>query len=116
MLAPFPPGGLIACLRQAGAAWRVRRRVPHVLVAPAALATMRLFAAAATMPVVLLRAVIGKQGPRLKQQMPARIAHVHAPLAFGQSFGFFGVPLSPPASAIVPSARRGSPASAPYRN
>ncbi|TAM03839.1 MAG: AI-2E family transporter [Paraburkholderia sp.] len=74
VLTPFLLGAIIAYILQPGVAWFVRHRVPRSL---AALVMILLFALAVTMLVVLLLAVIQKEGPQLKQQVPVMFNHLH---------------------------------------
>ncbi|WP_028226598.1 AI-2E family transporter [Paraburkholderia ferrariae] len=74
VLTPFLLGAILAYILQPGVAWLVRRRVPRGL---AALVMILLFAGVVTMLVVLLLAVIQKEGPQLKQQVPVMLTHLH---------------------------------------
>jgi predicted PurR-regulated permease PerM len=67
VLAPFLLGGLIAYVLQPGVEWLVRHRTPRGL---AALAIMLLFGLVAALLVLLLFAVIQKEGPELIGQLP----------------------------------------------
>lgn len=74
VLTPFLLGAILAYILQPGVAWLVRRRVPRGL---AALVMIVLFALVVTMLVVLLLAVIQKEGPQLRQQVPVMLNHLH---------------------------------------
>lgn len=75
VLTPFLLGAILAYILQPGVAWMVRRRVPRGL---AALLMMLVFSLLMTMLVLLVLAVIQKEGPQLKQQVPVLFAHVSA--------------------------------------
>jgi len=75
VLTPFLLGAILAYILQPGVAWLVRRRVPRGL---AALLMMLIFAMLMTIFVLLVLVVVQKEGPQLKQQVPAFFAHMHA--------------------------------------
>ncbi|NPT60449.1 AI-2E family transporter [Paraburkholderia elongata] len=75
VLTPFLLGAILAYILQPGVAWMVRRRVPRGL---AALLMMLLFSLLMTLLVLLVLAVIQKEVPQLKQQVPVLFAHVSA--------------------------------------
>jgi predicted PurR-regulated permease PerM len=74
VLTPFLLGAILAYILQPGVAWLVRRRVPRGL---AALLMMLMFALLLTVFVLLVLIVVQKEGPQLKQQVPALFAHLH---------------------------------------
>jgi predicted PurR-regulated permease PerM len=74
VLTPFLLGAILAYILQPGVAWLVRRRVPRGL---AALLMMLMFALLLTVFVLLVLIVVQKEGPQLKQQVPAFFAHMH---------------------------------------
>jgi predicted PurR-regulated permease PerM len=74
VLTPFLLGAILAYILQPGVAWLVRRRVPRGL---AALLMMLMFALLLTIFVLLVLIVVQKEGPQLKQQVPAFFAHMH---------------------------------------
>lgn len=75
VLTPFLLGAILAYILQPGVAWMVRRRVPRAI---AALLMMLLFTLLVTMLALLVFAVIQKEGPQLRQQVPQLFAHVNA--------------------------------------
>ncbi|MFL9961671.1 AI-2E family transporter [Paraburkholderia sediminicola] len=75
VLTPFLLGAILAYILQPGVAWMVRRRVPRGL---AALLMILFFTLLMTMLVLLVLAVIHKEGPQLRQQVPVFFAHVSA--------------------------------------
>jgi predicted PurR-regulated permease PerM len=75
VLTPFLLGAILAYILQPGVTWMVRRRVPRSL---AALLMMLLFTLVMTLLVLLVLAVIQKEAPQLKQQVPIFFAHVNA--------------------------------------
>ncbi|RKP51009.1 AI-2E family transporter [Trinickia fusca] len=92
VLTPFLLGAILAYILQPGVAWLVRRRVPRTL---AALLMMLFFALVVTLVGLLIIAVVQKEGPELKQQIPGLIAHLHdwaqpklVFLGLGDSFDF----------------------------
>ncbi|QCP50939.1 AI-2E family transporter [Trinickia violacea] len=74
VLTPFLLGAILAYMLQPGVDWLVRRRVPRSL---AALLMMLVFACMITVLVLLVLAVIQKEGPQLKQQIPVFIAKLN---------------------------------------
>jgi predicted PurR-regulated permease PerM len=74
VLTPFLLGAILAYILQPGVAWLVRRRVPRGL---AALLMMLIFTLLMTIFVLLVLVVVQKEGPQLKQQVPALFAHTH---------------------------------------
>lgn len=92
VLTPFLLGAILAYILQPGVAWLVRHRVPRTL---AALLMMLFFALVVTLVGLLIIAVVQKEGPELKQQIPGLIVHLHdwaqpklAFLGLGDSFDF----------------------------
>lgn len=90
VLAPFLLGGLIAYVLQPGVEWLVRHRTPRGL---AALVMMLLFGLMAALLVLLVFAVVHKEGPELIVQIPSLVAKLNAwlqpRLAFlGLSYSF----------------------------
>ena len=75
VLTPFLLGALIAYVLQPGVEWLVRHRTPRGL---AALAMMLLFALLAALFVLLVFAVIQKEGPELVEQIPSLVAKLNA--------------------------------------
>jgi len=75
VLAPFLLGGLIAYALQPGVEWLVRHRVPRGL---AALAMMLLLASIIAALALLVLAVIHKEGPELKAQIPVLTGKLNA--------------------------------------
>ncbi|SEA68497.1 AI-2E family transporter [Paraburkholderia sartisoli] len=74
VLTPFLLGAILAYILQPGVAWLVRRRVPRGL---AALLMILIFALLMTALVLLVLAVVQKEGPQLKQQVPRFFLHAH---------------------------------------
>ena len=75
VLTPFLLGGLIAYVLQPGVEWLVRKRVPRGF---AALVMMFFFASLITSLALLVLAVIQKEGPELRMQIPAFTATLNA--------------------------------------
>lgn len=75
VLTPFLLGALIAYVLQPGVEWMVRHRTPRGV---AALVMMLLFAFLVALLVLLLFAVIQKEGPELITQIPSLLAMVNA--------------------------------------
>ncbi|MFM0514015.1 AI-2E family transporter [Paraburkholderia sp. RL17-373-BIF-A] len=75
VLTPFLLGGLIAYILQPGVEWLVRHRTPRGL---AALVMMLLFGVMATLLVLLVFAVIHKEGPELIVRIPSLAATLNA--------------------------------------
>jgi predicted PurR-regulated permease PerM len=75
VLTPFLLGGLIAYVLQPGVEWLVRHRTPRGL---AALVMMLFLASLVTMLVVLVLAMIQKEGPQLRMQIPVFIVQLIA--------------------------------------
>ena len=75
VLTPFLLGGLIAYVLQPGVEWLVRHRTPRGL---AALVMMLLFGVMATLLVLLVFAVIHREGPELIVRIPALAATLNA--------------------------------------
>jgi predicted PurR-regulated permease PerM len=75
VLTPFLLGGLIAYMLQPGVEWLVRHRTPRAI---AALVMMLFFASLITSLVLLVLAVIQKEGPELKIQIPVFMAKLNA--------------------------------------
>jgi predicted PurR-regulated permease PerM len=74
VLAPFLLGGLIAYVLQPGVEWLVRHRTPRGL---AALAMMLMFGLVAALLVLLVFAVIQKEGPELIGQLPSLVVRLN---------------------------------------
>jgi predicted PurR-regulated permease PerM len=74
VLTPFLLGAILAYILQPGVAWLVRRHVPRSV---AALLMMLLFGMLVTLMVLLVLAVVQKEVPQLRQQVPALVSHVH---------------------------------------
>ena len=74
VLSPFLLGGLIAYVLQPGVEWLVRHRTPRGL---AALAMMSLFGLVAGLLVLLVFAVIQKEGPELIGQLPSLVGKLN---------------------------------------
>ena len=75
VLTPFLLGAILAYILQPGVAWMVRRRVPRAV---AALLMMLLFTLLMTMLVLLVLAVVQKEAPQLRQQVPVLFTHINA--------------------------------------
>ncbi|MFM0036321.1 AI-2E family transporter [Paraburkholderia strydomiana] len=75
VLTPFLLSAILAYILHPGVAWMVRRRVPRAL---AALLMILFFTLLMTMLFLLVLAVIQKEGPQLRQQVPVFFAHVNA--------------------------------------
>ncbi|CAN0625289.1 AI-2E family transporter [Burkholderia multivorans] len=75
VLTPFLLGALIAYMLQPGVEWLVRHRVPRSL---AALSMILFSGLIAALLVMLVFAVIQKEGPALQQQIPAIFAKLNA--------------------------------------
>ncbi|TKC91093.1 AI-2E family transporter [Trinickia terrae] len=75
VLTPFLLGAILAYMLQPGVDWLQRHRVPRGL---GALIMMLVFACMITVLVLLVLAVIQKEGPQLKQQIPVFIAKLNA--------------------------------------
>ena len=75
VLTPFLLGAIIAYMLQPGVEWLVRHRTPRSL---AALLMMLFFALLVTLLVLLVLAVIQKEAPELKRQVPGFIARLNA--------------------------------------
>ena len=74
VLTPFLLGAILAYILQPGVAWLVRHRVPRGI---AALLMMLVFALLVSLLALLVFAVVQKEGPQLKAQIPALISHLH---------------------------------------
>jgi predicted PurR-regulated permease PerM len=74
VLTPFLLGAILAYILQPGVAWLVRHRVPRSL---AALVMMLVFAVLASLLILLVLAVVQKEAPEIKRQVPGLIAHLH---------------------------------------
>ncbi|PMS34449.1 putative PurR-regulated permease PerM [Trinickia symbiotica] len=74
VLTPFLLGAIIAYILQPGVAWLVRRRVPRGL---AALVMMLFFAIIVSLLALLVFAVVQRELPQLKLQVPIFIARLH---------------------------------------
>ena len=74
VLAPFLLGGLIAYVLQPGVEWLVGHRTPRGL---AALAMMLLFGLMTALLVLLVFAVIQKEGPELIGQIPSLVGKLN---------------------------------------
>lgn len=95
VLTPFLLGAILAYMLQPGVDWLVRRRVPRSL---AALLMMLVFTGLITVLVLLVLAVIQKEAPALKQQIPIFISKLNvwlqpklARLGLNDSFDFASV-------------------------
>ncbi len=75
VLTPFLLGAILAYILQPGVAALVRRRVPRGL---AALLMMLVFTLALTVLILLVLVVVQKEGPQLREQVPAMFAHLNA--------------------------------------
>jgi predicted PurR-regulated permease PerM len=75
VLAPFLLGGLLAYTLQPGVEWLVRHRMPRGL---SALLMMLLLASVIASLALLVLAVVQKEGPELKAQIPAFTAKLNA--------------------------------------
>ena len=92
VLTPFLLGAILAYILQPGVAWLVRHRIPRGL---AALLMMLVFAILVSLLALLVFAVVQKEGPQLKAQIPGLISHLHdwlqpklTVLGFGDVFDF----------------------------
>jgi predicted PurR-regulated permease PerM len=92
VLTPFLLGAILAYILQPGVAWLVRHRVPRGI---AALLMMLVFALLVSLLALLVFAVVQKEGPQLKAQIPGLISHLHdwaqpklALLGFADVFDF----------------------------
>ncbi|MDQ7976464.1 AI-2E family transporter [Paraburkholderia sp. SARCC-3016] len=74
VLTPFLLGAILAYILHPGVSWLRRRRVPKGL---AALLMMLFFTLMVTGLVLLILAVVQKEVPQLRQQVPVMISHLH---------------------------------------
>ena len=90
VLTPFLLGALIAYVLQPGVEWLVRRHTSRAL---AALVMMSLFASLVAMLVLLVFAVMQKEGPELTRQIPVMVARLDAWLSPRLAFLGLSYPL-----------------------